>query len=144
MKKIEFSDHQIADIAGNIDCGFICYYSIKTNVFINLIENYDPMATGIDESEFGKDDIDENPDDYIEFRQMNSNQSFKVMSDFAENDSDVQFQKRLFQALNNPKPFRNFKWIIDNSGDYRQKWFDYKDLRNKEWVLEQLDAHNLQ
>jgi hypothetical protein len=142
MKTINFTEHQIKDIAENLECGLICYYNIKTNQFKYLIEDYDPLVTGIDESEFGLDDIEENPDDYLEFELMSSHQSFNVMADFAESVSDEELQKRLFQALNRPKPFRNFKWIIDNSGEYRQHWFDFKHLRYKKWVIEQLDDHN--
>ena len=65
-----------------------------------------------------------------------------MLANYAEGVNDEELQKRLFQALNRPKPFRNFKWIIDNSGEFRQKWFDHKTLQYKKWVKEQLDDHN--
>lgn len=44
--------------------------------------------------------------------------------------------------LNRSKPFSNFKWIIDNSGDYRQKWFDFKNQKYIEWVEEKISELN--
>jgi hypothetical protein len=39
------------------------------------------------------------------------------------------------------KPFRHFKRIIDDSGKYRQQWFDYKNLRYVQWVKKQIDMY---
>ena len=66
----------------------------------------------------------------------------QLMVDFAESVDNPGLQERLFIALNRSKPFRNFKWQIDNSGEYRQRWFKYKDQRYIKWVKEQLDDHN--
>lgn len=51
-------------------------------------------------------------------------------------------QEKLINALNRSKPFSNFKWIIDNSGDYRQKWFDFKNQKYIEWVEEKISELN--
>ncbi|MGQ1948702.1 hypothetical protein ACT3CD_16545 [Geofilum sp. OHC36d9] len=48
------------------------------------------------------------------------------MADFAESVDDTRLQDKLINALNRPNPFQNFKWQIDNSGEYRQQWFDFK------------------
>ncbi len=48
------------------------------------------------------------------------------MTDFAERIDDSKLQDKLRSALNRPKPFKNFKWQIDNSGVFRQQWFDFK------------------
>jgi hypothetical protein len=46
-------------------------------------------------------------------------------------------------ALNKSKPFRNFKWVIDNSGAYRNQWFEFKKNRYIEYVKEQIEVYNL-
>ncbi len=56
------------------------------------------------------------------------------MEDFLETIEDKQLHELLINALNRPKPFRNFKLQIDNFGDYRQKWFDFKQMRYIQWV----------
>ena len=54
------------------------------------------------------------------------NAAIRRMEAFAERlKGDEKLQNQLFRALNNRKPFANFKDIIDNS-DYRQNWFDFK------------------
>jgi len=45
--------------------------------------------------------------------------------------------RRLANALNNRKPFANFKFIIDNS-EYRQDWFDFKQRYLERYVKELL------
>ena len=41
---------------------------------------------------------------------------------------------KLIKALNQKKPFIKFKFTIDNSGVYRQQWFDFKNTQLKQWV----------
>lgn len=61
---------------------------------------------------------------------MDSHESFKIMADFAEIIDNAKLQYCLFNDLNKSNPFLNVKWDIDNSGDYRQEWFDFKKIRN--------------
>jgi hypothetical protein len=64
------------------------------------------------------------------------------MTDFTESVDDTRLQDRLINALNRLKPLQNFKWQIDNSGEYRQQWFDFKKMRYIHWVKEQIDFKN--
>lgn len=68
---------------------------------------------------------------------MNSNQSFRVMEAFLENIKSESLREKLDNALRVSKPFRNFKYLIDNS-DYRQNWFDFKFTKNLLWVKNQI------
>jgi hypothetical protein len=65
------------------------------------------------------------------------------MVDFAESVDDTKLRDKLISALNRPKPFQNFKWQIDNSGEYRQQWFDFKKMCYIQWVKEQIDLKNV-
>jgi len=85
------------------------------------------------------DKLDENCGDYFEFGKMTSHESFEIMTDFAEAVKNKKLQDRLYKALHKSKPFRNFKWEIDNSGEYRQKWFDFKNQRLIEFVKTQIE-----
>jgi hypothetical protein len=61
------------------------------------------------------------------------------MVDFAEQLKDGnRLKDRLFDALNRSKPFSQFKLAIDNSGEFRQKWFDFKQTKLENWVTEKL------
>lgn len=78
--------------------------------------------------------------DYVEIEPMKSHESFEIMTDFVETLSDSnQLKYKLINALNKKKPFKEFKFIIDNSGDYRQKWFDFKNESIQKWVIDRFN-----
>ncbi len=35
--------------------------------------------------------------------------------------------------------FDEYKFAIDNSGEYRQKWFEFKDRKLQEWVTDRFN-----
>jgi hypothetical protein len=135
------TEKQIHEIAQDLDYGMGCFYNLKTGEIKTLL-NFDNWI-GADEEIWEEEskEIDENWDDYFEFEGFEFYESFKIMEDFAEIVEDAELQNKLINALNRPKPFRNFKWIIDNSGDYRQQWFDYKNMRYIQWIKEQVDLN---
>lgn len=139
---IKLTDEQIKEIAEWLDVGMKCYYNKQTGEIKNIL-NFDNWM-GADEELWEEDinEIEENWENYIEFDAMTSDDSFRVMADFIDTVDNSKLQQRLVDALNRRKPFQNFKWIIDNSGKYRQQWFDYKNIRYIEWVADQLEAIN--
>jgi hypothetical protein len=139
---MKLTDKQIEEIAENLDCGMRCYYNLKTGE-IKTIINFDSWI-GADEELWEEElnEIEENWGDYFEFNPFESHESFQIMVDFAENVNDIRLQNNLINALNRRKPFQNFKWQIDNSGEYRQLWFDFKKMRYIQWVKEQIDFNN--
>ena len=104
-----------------------CFYNLKSGE-IKFLLNFDNWI-GVDE-DYQEDEykeIDENFEDYFEFQGFDSHEFFQIMADFAEIVDDSILQNKLINALNRPKPFQNFKWQIDNSGEFRQRWFDFKN-----------------
>jgi hypothetical protein len=139
---MKLTEEQIKEIAENLDCGLRCYYNKLTGEIKTVID-FDSWE-GAEEEPWEEDlkEIEEHWDDYFQFEGVNSHQSFEVMEDFIETLDDTQLQNRLINALNKSKPFRNFKWEVDNSGEYREKWFAYKKKRLIAWVEEQIDEYN--
>lgn len=128
---INITERQIEEIADFLDCGLTCLYNIKTKELITMTE-FDDYP-----------DSDElNWDDIIEFENMNSNDSFDMMVFFVEQLNDGFLKEKLINILNKSKPFKNFKFQIDNSGEYRQKWFDFKNKCYVEYVKLQLETIN--
>ena len=79
--------------------------------------------------------LDNNFGGYKEIAQLESRDSFEIMADFVGTLSDSNRLKyKLIDALNKKKPFREFKLLIDNSDEFRQKWFDFKNFRIQQWV----------
>ena len=132
------TEEQIIKIAEELECGMNCYFNIKIGA-IKKILNFNSWDVA-DEEPWQEDiqEIENNYEDYIEFEGMDSHRSFNLMVDFVDEINDLQLKERLVRALNKPKPFRNFKWVIDNSGEYRQQWFDFRKSRYISWVKQQI------
>jgi hypothetical protein len=83
--------------------------------------------------------MEKNTSDYFEFRKWSSSESYKMMIEFAEQlPDDSRLRESLITALNHKKPFREFKAVIDNSGNIRQEWFTWKEKWQQDFVGEQL------
>jgi hypothetical protein len=86
---------------------------------------------------------------YVEVERWSTQEAFEMMADFAEQiEGEPVLQQRLTAALNKPKPFRNFKFVIDNAGPPRQQWFAFKNARQEgyvekrlEWLLKDEEHH---
>ena len=138
---IKLTKDQIKELADQLDCGNKCYIHKETGIII-FTPDFD---SGYADEELWEDDInelEENWDKYIEIDRMESHESFEIMADFAENVDSRELRDILNNALNRKHPFQNFKWVVDNSGPYRQKWFDFKNQRLIEWVENKLDEIN--
>lgn len=128
---------KINEIAQEMDCGNHCYLNLKTGELIFMPDfDYDFD----DRKEYYQEELEElenNWGDYAELDKPHSSDSFEFMVDFAEQLEDGnKLKDKLFDALNKNKPFSRFKFEIDNSGKYRQEWFDFKQAKLENWVIE--------
>lgn len=142
-KKIELTLAQISEIAEHLDMGeYRCFYYFTDKEVVTI---WSEEAIEFNEDEQMAEmqrQIEENMEDFFEFEKMDSRRSFRVMQGFAEEVPDRKLQNKLFDALEGSKPFKNFRWIIDNSGDYRDEWFKYKKNAEIEAIKRQIDMHN--
>ena len=140
--KLEITEKKINEIAENLDCGFRCFYRFTTEEVKTLVISDEWLG---ESDELLKDDekeIEDNISEYIEFEGISNHVSFSIMESFAEKVYKADLRNKLINALNRPKPFRNFKLLIDNSGDFRQKWFDHKKETFIELVKDQIEDYN--
>jgi len=131
---------QINEIAEQLDCGFRCYIHKQTRkmIFLPDLNSHPDMDTEPWEDDMER--IDNNIGEYLVIEPPESNESFEIMERFAESlDEGTKLKKRLFWALSNRNPFRNFKNEIDYDGTHRQQWFDFKHECLKEWVIERVE-----
>ncbi len=131
---------QIRDIAEELDMGNRCYFH-KTTHKLLFIPDFDNNFYA--EREFFEEELDElenNFDEYLEIEKPNSNDSFEIMLNFVESLEDKNnLKQQLANVLQKSKPFRQFKFLIDNSGPYRQQWFDFKSQQLQLWVLDKFN-----
>jgi len=138
---MNLTDEQIKSIE-DLDIGMKVYVHIETNeikTIIDLDQHYDADTEAWEED---INEIEENFDKYFHFDRMDSKESFQIMKDFIETVKDYDLKNKLESSLNRSKPFKNFKYIIDDENYYRQQWFKFKDARYIEFVKEQLERYN--
>jgi outer membrane cobalamin receptor len=136
---VKITKDQIKEIAEQLDCGNRCFINKDTGD-IKTTPDFD---NGYADEELWADvleELEENWDKYIQIEKMESHESFDLMTDFADSVDSRELRDSLINALNKKHPFRNFKWVVDNSGPYRQKWFDFKNQRLIEWVKDQIEV----
>lgn len=136
----------VKNTAESIDCGMICYINSETLEMEDVpgMMEDDPhehyMVTGMKKKDLGlKHDKWET---YIRIEPPESSESFDIMEKFVAELDDEKLAKRLINALNDRRPFANFKNLIDQSG-YREKWFTFKKRKLEEYVWETLSHNNI-
>jgi len=135
-----FTNAQIREISGQLDCGFRAFYHKLSGdlIFVPDMDKHFDMETDAWKEELDK--LKKNKSKYQEIEAMESRDSFKMMEDFAEQLSDTNLGGQLLKALQTNKPFRHFKFVIDSS-EHRQSWFNFKGKRQVEWIEDQLKIH---
>jgi len=135
---VSLTKEQIRSIYQELDCGMKCFYNAEKDEIISLpdFEN-NPFA----ERDMWNDLINEinvNSSKYTEFKKLPSGKLFELMQDFTESFGNAWLNEHLNEVLNINKPYRNFKFLIDNSTEFRLKWFDYKEQKYCQWIEEQI------
>jgi hypothetical protein len=136
---MELSKDQINEVAELLDCGHLCFVNIVNGQVEYYPNDIDLFMDEEDPWKEIKDKIDNDLGNYIKCETMNSNQSFNVMKEFADSLIESEFRIQLENALERPKPFRNFNHLINDSTDFRQSWFDFKHKQYVFWVMKQLN-----
>lgn len=137
---IELDDTKIKTIADELDSGFTCYVHKDTGNLISI-----PNESNHDEMDLDawKDDIRKIKSarkSYYIIEPLDSSENFEIMKSFAEIEvKSPAIQERLVNALSHKHPFRQFKYEIDNSGEWRKKWFNFKTKELKEYVRGKLE-----
>ncbi|MFN0201368.1 MAG: UPF0158 family protein [Bacteroidia bacterium] len=137
------TDEQINELADNLDCGLRCFVHKENKTIVttpDTINNPDSDSEWWGEA---NEEIENNFESYVEIEKMGSHESFRLMEKFINTVDNLQLRDRLENALRRSKPFANFKFDIDNSGPYRQKWFDFKKQETIEWVKGQIMVYDL-
>ena len=129
----------IKEIAEQLDCGLRAFIH-KTSGQLLFVPDENNL-TEIDLAPWDEEleQLENNFTDYYEIEKWTSSEAFEIMSDFTDQVSDNKLQSRLYDALRKNKPFREFKFVIDNSGTFRQLWFDFKNKSQQDFVARQLN-----
>ncbi len=141
---MNITEDQIKEIAELIDCGYRCFIHKQTGELISVPDLFKYPEMDMEAWSEENEKLENDFLDYIQVEPLESYNSFQIMENFAESlDDSNRLKDRLFEALNRKKPFREFKYVIDNSGEYRQQWFDFKNACLKDWVRKSVEHINL-
>lgn len=141
---LTLSEKEVENIATLLLKGMICFYQLDNKKIYHLPDNEDYFNYDLTpEEEDILDEIEDNPDNFAEFTKMETNQDHQMMENFAERSvKERNFQDELYNALSKPKAATGFKFLIDSSGKYKEKWHEYRIQQYKDWVKEQVDIFN--
>lgn len=132
--------NSLSEIAFNLELGLRVFVHTGTGDLLFFPDELCHLPADMDqwEGEFKK--WKKHRKDYFEVKKWTSSQAFEWMLDFSEFEiNDLQVRPQLLLALGRPKPFQRFRYVIENSGPYRQRWYAYKDRRQIEFVAGQLE-----
>ena len=137
---IQLSADQIKEIAEQLDCGFRCFINRQDTNLIFIPDTNKLLSIDTEAWESEINELDNHVGDYLEIEPIGSSDSFLFMEEFiATLDDSNTIKERLRNSINKKKPFMHFKFAIDNSGEFRQKWFDFKKTRIQDWVIARLE-----
>jgi len=138
------SEKEVEKIAAQLLKGMICFYKLNNKKIHQLPDDEDYFNYDLTpEEEDILDEIDEKPENYAEFSKMEPSQEHQMMETFADRIvKERNFQDELFNALSKPKASTAFKFLIDSSGKYKDRWLEYRLQKYQDWVKEQIDIFN--
>ena len=138
--KMKVSKEVIREIIDELDTGFKCFINIETHEVVSFPDEDRFSDMDPDDWQEFIDKVENNREKYKEIEGPTSRESFSIMEAFVDYIDSKSLKIRLLQALEGRKPFANFKLQIDNSGTYREIWFEFKRNWMNEFVSEKL--HN--
>ena len=137
------TDKKIIELADNLDSGLRCFVHKDKKAIVTPPDTINNPDSDSEWWDAANEEIENNFDCYVEIRKKESHESFRLMEKFIDTVDNVPLHDRLEEALRRLKPFANFKFDIDKSGLYRQKWFDFKKQQMIEWVRGQVIVNDL-
>jgi hypothetical protein len=137
----------IHDVAESIDSGLICYINPETleveKVPKGMFGGFSDFSLNTEFEEENEDEDEQKflHDDwvsYITIEPRESSESFEIMKKFVDEVNDKKLKNKLVNALNNRKPFANFKNIIESSNQLKA-WFAFKQHQLEIIVWDELE-----
>lgn len=121
----------------------ILYYMEDASAFANphyidLVEG-EVVSPDLDD-DTAREDV-ENEERYFCIEPITSNEGYEIMQDFVASVESDEIRDHLIDAIEQKKPFRNFKDTITEYPDIESRFHKYKDNRLKDILRNQLAEH---
>ncbi len=133
----------IKEIAGAIEMnGYKSYLNKETLDVETVPDEAEFMYGDMDLFQELIDDLENEPEKFIEIEPLSSRESYKLMEAFSGQVKDKTKQYRLFSALSRPNPFKQFRYALEDN-DLLQQWYAYKDNYYEELAKEWLNKNTI-
>jgi hypothetical protein len=140
---LSLTEKEVESMAHQLLKGMICFYQIDKKKIYQMPDDEDYFNYDLtpDEEDI-LDEIEENPDNYLEFTKMESAQEHQMMQDFVDRKvKEKALAEDLVSVLSKPKPITGFKFQIETS-KYKTEWIEFRTFKYRDWVKEQVDSFN--
>lgn len=134
------SPETIRTIAEALEAGKECYVHREAQEVIALGDPERDPTIDPDEHEMILERIETSREQYLHFERMPTDRSFAVMTAFIDRVRDQELWQELSYAIKRPRPFRNFRKMLETDPEYYQKWLNFRTKRYLAYVEEQLEA----
>lgn len=140
---LSLTEKEVDLIAAQLLKGMICFYQLDKKKIHHMPDDEDYYNYDLTEAEEDiLDEIEENPDNFAEFTQMEPAQEHQMMQDFIDQRvKERNLAEELVSSLTKPKANTAFKFLIDDS-KYKEEWKEYRKSRYGDWIKEQVDSFN--
>lgn len=131
----------LKQIVDELLCGSKVYVHKETGEIIAIPEAAEDHYFG-EENPWKEDQkkVDTEQGKYMQFRQMESWESYKIMERFIGQLDNARLADSLSIAIQKKRPFAHFNAEISDAGPYREQWFIFREQRYMEWIREQWES----
>ncbi len=134
---VELNDKMIARILADFEKGYRVFVHKTTGEKLSFPNPQKHPAYTINMEDWKTElqILNQNRPDFEEIQDWSEGVVFEIMEEFAEQIYDNRALKgELLVALSHSNPLSRFKYVIDDSGNYAQRWEAYKQRRQVELI----------
>nr|WP_319399723.1 UPF0158 family protein [uncultured Carboxylicivirga sp.] len=127
----------LQNIVRLLDNGYSVYVHKPTGK-VTAIPEFDGFIDFNDGTNFDMDNIERNPEEYVQVQGMNSREMYNLMMDFSQEQEDIEVTRSLVAALRKSDGIGHFITAIKHFPDVRMEWLEYRDERLQRYIKNNL------
>jgi hypothetical protein len=135
---MELDDSILKTIAEELDMGMKCFLDKETSELVIFPEEEDLMEDEVSPWKEEIDKVETNPEKFIEFERMRSDESFRCMEWFIDDVENETAKEKLMNAITRKRPFAHFKDQLREFPEILEEWYKFKESCLIDFVKGQL------
>jgi hypothetical protein len=118
--------------------GMKCFLDKETSELVIFPEEEDLMEDEVSPWKEEIDKVETNPEKFIEFERMRSDESFRCMEWFIDDVENETAKEKLMNAITRKRPFAHFKDQLREFPEILEEWYKFKESCLIDFVKGQL------